>query len=66
MDYYEYSKILEEPCCFNYENYISDTLWANQSSLSQSTKKEAIRGYLDKEEEIKKNKFDHNTMKFYE
>jgi hypothetical protein len=65
MDNYEYTKILEEPCCFNYENYLSDNVWVNQSSLSQISKKEVLKEPSEKEEENKRNKLELNVMKYY-
>ena len=38
MDRDDYFRILEEACCYNVENYVTDREWASLSGLSHITK----------------------------
>jgi hypothetical protein len=43
MDKEEFFRILEDPCCYNIENYVYDKEWCGMSGLTHITREE----YLD-------------------
>ena len=65
MDKDDYFKILEEPCCYNFENYLNDKSWATLIGLSHVSSKDASH-LPEKESNSKKNKIELNTFKYYE
>ena len=65
MDKDDYLKILEEPCSYNIENYISDQTWSHLVNISHVNKKNSTYNPLEKEFEVN-NKFENNILKYYE
>jgi hypothetical protein len=65
MDKDDYLKILEEPCCYNIENYISDNSWSHLVNITHINKKNMTNNLLEKEYEVN-NKIETNILKYYE
>jgi hypothetical protein len=64
MDKDDYFKILEEPCCYNFNNYLDDKSWATLIGLSHVSGGDVTQ--LPEKEVMKKNKIELNTFKYYE
>jgi hypothetical protein len=69
MDRDEYFRILDEPCCYNIENFVLDSEWASISGLSNiipEGREDELTDSNENTEDKKINKKDKNVLKLLE